>query len=289
MVCCIIGVARCDACHTDAPTRKQWRRKALKIIYDTEKLKKIIDDLFTLTGISLAIADTNGNCLYMQTKPEDCICIREQSCPEGRARCTADDKTLMHLAYERRESVSHVCHAGLIDTAVPILKGNTPVGFILIGRIVTEKMNIVDAEGMTHITEAQLSSMKNLLSRIVFENAIEIEYDELISRARDLIHKELSGELSIESLSERLYVSKNKLYKSFHSYYGLTVGEYILRARMTRAEELLRESEMPIFLVSESVGIQNYTYFSRLFKKRYGISPLAYRKSTSGNSEKVQE
>ena len=252
----------------------------MKIIYDTEKLKKIIDDLFTLTGISLAIADTNGNYLYMQTKPEDCICIREQSCPEGRARCAADDKTLMRLAYERRESVSHVCHAGLIDTAVPILKGNTPVGFILIGRIVTEKMNIVDAEGMTHITEAQLSSMKNLLSRIVFENAIEIEYDELISRARDLIHKELSGELSIESLSERLYVSKNKLYKSFHSYYGLTVGEYILRARMTRAEELLRESEMPIFLVSEAVGIQNYTYFSRLFKKRYGISPLAYRKRT---------
>jgi AraC-like DNA-binding protein len=261
----------------------------LKIIYDTEKLKKTIDDLFTLTGISLALADTNGNYLYMQTKPEDCICIREQSTPEGRARCTTDDKTLMHLAGERRESVSRVCHAGPVDTAVPILKDNVLVGFVIIGRIVTEKMDIVDAEGMTHITEAQLSSMKNLLSRIIFENAIEIEYDVLASRARELIHQELSSELSIKSLVKKLYVSKNKLYRSFHSYYGITVGEYIQKARMARAEELLRESEMPVFLISESVGIQNYTYFSRLFKKRYGISPLAYRKSISGNSEKEQE
>lgn len=260
----------------------------LRIIYNTEKLKKIIDDLFTLTGISMALVDTGGNYLYTVTKPEDCICIREQACPEGRARCSRDDKEMMRLAGERRESVSHVCHAGLVDTAVPILKSNTPVGFILIGRIVTENMRVRDAEGMTHITEAQLSSMKNLLSHIVFENAIEIEYDELISRARDLIHGELCGELSVELIAERLYVSKNKLYKSFRSYYGMTVGEYILNARMSRAAELLLESEMPVFLVSESVGIKNYTYFSRLFKKCYGISPLSYRKSGGSKNDGAQ-
>ena len=255
----------------------------MNVIYDTEKLKKIIDDLFCLTGISMALVDIHGNYIYKRTKPQDAVCIREISDPKGRARCIADDTKLIRLAAQKGESVSHVCHAGLIDTALPIIKSGIPVGYVLVGRVVTERTaHLVDeiTDTMTHITEAQHNSLKNLLSHIIFENAIKIEYDELICRAGDYIQKNLVSPLSVESICEALYVSKNKLYSSFRSYYGQTVGEYITEKRMQKAAELLRDSDLPVFLVAESVGIQNYTYFSRLFKKKNGLSPIDYRRCT---------
>ena len=94
----------------------------------------------------------------------------------------------------------------------------------------------------------------------------------------DYIDKNIASELSINQLCNYLYISRNSLYKAFHSYFDCTVNEYITRRRINKAAVLLRESGDSVTTIAESVGISNYTYFSRLFKKKMGMSPIRYRK-----------
>jgi len=251
---------------------------ALHIRYNIEKLSGIINDLTSVTGLSMAFMDCKNNYLYSKTKPQDSICIREQSTKEGRALCNRDDLALIRKCIEAGGAVSHVCHAGLTDTAVPIFKKGITVGYVIIGRILTESFGALPPQGMSHFTDEQLTSIKNLVSHIVFESAIDIDYDSVASRAKDYIEDNLSSDLTVDGICSALFISKNKLYESFHDDLGSTVSEYITERRISRAKELLAGGDEPIIRIAEAVGIPNYTYFSRLFKKVTGSSPKSYRK-----------
>ena len=52
----------------------------------------------------------------------------------------------------------------------------------------------------------------------------------------------------------------------------------MLRRRMEKAAQLLRDTDMPILAVSQSVGYENSSYFYRLFQQRYGTPPKEYRR-----------
>lgn len=54
---------------------------------------------------------------------------------------------------------------------------------------------------------------------------------------------------------------------------------------MKKAEQLLRETKLPINQISEAIGIVNTNYFYSIFKKKYGMTPLAYRRTRSGEAE----
>ena len=267
----------------------------MNIRYDLEKLKKIIDDLCTVTGLCMALLDSKGNFLYTHNTDASAFCKKIQSNPEGRARCSCSDKKMIKQCAAECKTVTHICHAGLLDTVVPILKSGILAGFIVIGRVrptldppkvhdTLEWLECDDAElselymKQCYLSDDMLSSLINLISNIVFENAIEIDYDKFIKTATDYIDKNLSGALTVDVLCRELFVSKNQLYKSFHSFFSCTVNEYVTSRRIAVAAEMLKNTEESVQDIAETVGLPNYTYFSKLFKKRTGISPHAYRK-----------
>lgn len=263
----------------------------MNIRYDIQKIKSIMDNLCGLTGLSMGFQDLKNNYIYHRTKDTDAVCLKVQQTPDGRARCFCSDEELINRCAKEKRPISHICHAGLLDTAVPIFKNKNIVGFIIIGRVRVNGATSSCYEDsyddeyiakryamMSSMTDEQMSSLINLISHIIFENAIFIDFDDIIARALEYIDSNISSDLSIESLCNNLYVSRNYLYKSFHSYFGCTVNEYITDRRIRMASILLRESSESVTSIADQVGIPNYTYFSRLFKKKTGVSPIKYRK-----------
>lgn len=257
----------------------------MNIRYNVEKIKEIIDNLYGLTGLSFGFIDVNNISVYARVRDNDEVCLNIQASPEGRARCVCSDLELALKCKKEKKPVSHICHAGLLDTAVPIIKNHTVVGILFIGRIRPNFKNgeapplpIQEYSMMSTLTEEQYSSLINLISNIIFENAIDVDCDDLIVRALEYIDKNIASDLSITDLCRYLYVSKNSLYRAFNTYFGCTVNEYITKRRISKAAILLRESRESVTAIAESVGVQNYTYFSRLFKKHMSMSPLQYRK-----------
>lgn len=83
--------------------------------------------------------------------------------------------------------------------------------------------------------------------------------------------------LSLELVSHIAGLSPSYLGKLFKGSTQKSFGEYLNHIRLEKARDLLISTHETAAKISESVGIYNTTYFSTLFKKKYGLSPSAFR------------
>lgn len=102
--------------------------------YDTDKLRRIIHALSTLTGISMAFLDTQYRFLCFSTKSND-FCSAIQQLPDSKGKCAHSDRTLLSKCSKSHEFECHICHAGLYDACMPIVKEQSLAGYVLMGRI----------------------------------------------------------------------------------------------------------------------------------------------------------
>lgn len=258
----------------------------MKLRYDVEKMERIISDLCVLTGISMSFLDAERRTLCRYTRDED-FCSLLQSDAGNKRLCSCSDELILNRCMESKRFESHICHAGLFDAAMPIIKDGIFAGIVLMGRV--KYSNNADRkelssemkekyESIPTFNEAQISSLGSLLPNVLFESAIFIEHDSRLDEIVEYIRNNLTERLSVEMICKRFLMSKNSLYAAFGEHLGMTVTEYITDVRMERAKSLLCDTAAPVYEIAEGVGINNYTYFCKLFKKREGRSPTQYRR-----------
>ena len=108
---------------------------------------------------------------------------------------------------------------------------------------------------------------------ITYQNHAQIVYD-----IYDYVGSHYNEELSMDDVCKLFLIGKTQLYNIFKEISGLTVSEYITEYRITKAKDLLINSECSVEMISQAVGYQNISSFSRAFKSRTGFSPIQYRK-----------
>ncbi|MCZ8518092.1 MULTISPECIES: AraC family transcriptional regulator [Paenibacillus] len=86
--------------------------------------------------------------------------------------------------------------------------------------------------------------------------------------------------ISIEHMAKTLGYHRTHLSKMFKQHTGMSPMQFLLKVRMERAKQLLTE-RLTIEQVASSVGFADALYFSKQFKKWYGVSPSEYRNSQS--------
>lgn len=262
----------------------------VKIKYNIPKLERIISDISVLTGISIAFLDTEYNELCSRKKYNDfCSAVKQQY--GNNDKCRISDDEIISRCKVSKSFESHICYAGLFDAVSPVIKNGIIVGYVMMGRVRSCKSPKTNTafralyEEIPFFTENQISSLRTLLQEILFETAITFDFDETIDDVIDFIENNLCQRLTISDICAKFGISKNYLYDGLKKYCGMTVNEYIISLRIESAKALLKETKYPVYTVCERVGIENYPYFCRLFKKRVNISPAEYRKRYS-NAEK---
>ncbi len=106
-------------------------------------------------------------------------------------------------------------------------------------------------------------------------------YIKLINETVDYIEEYLSDRLSLSILSKHFGVSDFHFNRMFKTVSGVTLKQYILGRKLTRASELLSMKERPIIDIAYDLGFEYPEVFSRAFKKQFGISPSVYQKNSS--------
>ena len=91
--------------------------------------------------------------------------------------------------------------------------------------------------------------------------------------------KHLETKMTIQELSRIFRLSPKKLQIGVKHLYGDTVGHYILNLRLAHAKHLFDTTESNASEVCHQIGLSSQSYFSKIFKNRYGLSPSLYRKS----------
>lgn len=97
-----------------------------------------------------------------------------------------------------------------------------------------------------------------------------------------IIEKEYSGNLSLDYLAEKVNLAPAYVSYMFKQETGETLVKYITDYRMKRAKELLEEQKLKIVQVGQACGYENQSYFNRLFKNQFGMTPKQYRERING-------
>ncbi|MGG1553451.1 response regulator transcription factor [Paenibacillus ferrarius] len=97
-----------------------------------------------------------------------------------------------------------------------------------------------------------------------------------IREACDYIAVNLAEELSAEMIASRVGISGEHLRHLFKQEMGLTLHDYITACRMEQAKGLLQSGHFKLYEISERVGYKSSYYFSKIFCKTVGMSPLDY-------------
>ena len=104
------------------------------------------------------------------------------------------------------------------------------------------------------------------------------------------IQGDLSTNLTVESLAKEAGTNVNKLQEGFKYVYNLTVNKYMQHVKLEAAKEMLKLSEKNISEIVTSIGLNNRSYFSKIFKEKYGVSPKYFLRTTKNlKSEEVEE
>jgi transcriptional regulator GlxA family with amidase domain len=92
------------------------------------------------------------------------------------------------------------------------------------------------------------------------------------------IRGNLHGDLTLETLAERIHLSPRHFARKFKATLGLTPSDFVEQLRLDEARWLLVNGDDPINDLAQTVGYGGDDTFRRAFERRYGIAPVEYRR-----------
>lgn len=266
--------------------------------YNPEKTEQLLKDFYRLTGIKIGICDSAERELcYIPKKLSD-FCALLRADPEMDRRCRECDKKAFAECRRSGKQYVYTCHAGLIECISPVMYESKIIGFIIVGQIKSGKNDSPSEEIAARENRGALEESFRRLPSVdpdTISAAIRIldactGYEYLKDLMLDgkyrvdvqvagFVREHLQDDLSVKLLCSRFRLSHSELYAVFREYFNATPAEYIKSCRLSAACELLASTDSPVARIAKDVGVPDYNYFSKVFKKAFGISPRDYRKT----------
>lgn len=101
----------------------------------------------------------------------------------------------------------------------------------------------------------------------------------IIFKAQQYVDNNLEKDISLDIVAEYLKLSKNYFWTLYKQETGETLLDYIVAAKINRAKEMLIKENMKVYEICETLGYSDKAYFSKLFKKNVGMTPLEYKRT----------
>jgi AraC family transcriptional regulator len=100
-----------------------------------------------------------------------------------------------------------------------------------------------------------------------------------LRKVEDYIAEHLAEEISVEQLAELVELSPSHFAHVFKETTGMTPLQFIARQRITRAQQLIRETSRSLIDVGLEIGYSSPSHFAQVFRRVVGVTPTAFRNS----------
>lgn len=100
------------------------------------------------------------------------------------------------------------------------------------------------------------------------------------------INAHIKGRITLSDIAEHMYLSTRQVSRIIMREFGMPLSELVCEKKLRSAKMLLKNSDMKIKEIASKVNLGGENYFYALFKKRYGMTPLEYRKNHMENIDK---
>lgn len=281
----------------------------MNILFNSEKLLRLITNLQTFTGIRTSVLDAQGRDIQINDWHNDfCRLINED--PQGHARCEDCDAQMVRCCAAKRGAYSYRCHAGMCEIILPVLERGVPIAYLVFGQLLddtpikqqwTDSAKSLDWYGgdMETLREAyfrlkqfsvrEMNAYAEILEALVAyiqqEGMIRsAEYTDL-QKLEIYLDQHYMENLSLKRISADLHVGTTKLCTLAKKLSGgTTLTKLVTKRRVEAAKLLLSGGDAPVSAVAGEVGFSDYNYFTKIFKSVTGMTPSAYRKKYRGES-----
>lgn len=261
------------------------------------ELKRILVDFHNLTRFKIVLYDADRKVLYSypETMCDFCKAVRSQ--PALAKKCIDCDNIGFDICDQTRQPYIYECHMSVTEAIAPIWSNGIHVGYLMFGQILRQPQQTVAAVATAQgvpVTEEMLRQMPTADDGYIRSavNMMRVCADYLCTREiirrnpnvlsyqlEQYICAHLDGELSLDALCRRFYLSRTKLYQLSQQNFQMGISDYIRRQRLEKAKKLLASTELSVAQIAGSVGIPDANYFTRIFRQTQGVTPLQYRKS----------
>ncbi len=107
------------------------------------------------------------------------------------------------------------------------------------------------------------------------------DHQQLVQKAMVMIRENAEDKLNLNDVAYQLQTSYSKFRKIFKRHTGLAPGQYLIQLKVDRAKSLLLYTDKLIKEVAYELNFDSEYYFSKFFKERTGLSPIAFKKRYS--------
>ena len=156
--------------------------------------------------------------------------------------------------------------------------------------LVADAENVVEAVDKTIETLNYDELQRNIEDAIIYLLPPKAETEtksmkSIVQLVVEWIQEHYAEEMSLSALANKYHVDSSYLSKMFSQEMGESLILYITNKRIEKAKEYMKNSEISLADVAFMVGYDDYTYFSRVFKKSTGMNPRNYRIELQGEKE----
>lgn len=211
---------------------------------------------------------TNPYCMWVKKCDNNC-CIKSQQ----------------SLILEGKSGI-RICHAGVKEFILHFYKGGAPAGIISVSGYRENSFNsknmslweesLNDGEIPSELLTTLLTPLAIMLEKLV-ENESSGEGNEY---NRILIYlNEYYMSADLESICRHFHRSPSHISHLFKKQTGMTIRAYCNKLKLEKAKKILETTDTPITNIAFDTGFNDVSYFINLFRRKYGLSPMVYRKS----------
>ena len=140
-----------------------------------------------------------------------------------------------------------------------------------------EELYQISMERTEYAKCKQIALIYRFFSLLLQNSTKQLQYN-ISESVKTIIDYNFCRAITVQEIAHTLHVDPAYLTRNFTQKYGIAPKERLIDKRIEYAKRLLRESDASIKEIAISVGYVDQLYFSRIFKKREGLSPLEYRK-----------
>lgn len=274
-----------------------------------QNLQILIDQLSRHRKLHISILDLSGilNTPLTQISIKNAVhtkhfCDIAKSTDRGLAACLRCKMLANTKAVQKKKPFSGHCIYGLYEAAYPVIINQNVAAVVYVGNAVIDKERTV----------SQMKRICSLTGAEQYKLSEEIEQCELLGDSSELFQiaelvadyvkmlyaasppkaqkmhwlvslmkqhadEMFSSNISLKELAVTYRKNEKYLGRLFKKEMGIGFGDYCMQVRLHKAEQMLMQSDEKIIDIALECGFNNISYFNRLFKKKHGIPPRAYR------------
>lgn len=223
--------------------------------------------------------------------------------PNGLDRCMRCKRLAIQKARKTRKPFGGYCVNGAYEYCYPVYKDETLICIIFIGNIIRDKARFLRKSKLSaddpiletmsedipdavceKITQVIASYIRMLLDTLE-ESTKEKPTNPTINAVRSYLDCYFFHDITLAGLAKLYHYNEKYLGALFKQQLGISFHDYLNQRRLKHARILLKSTRNSILEIAARSGFNNVTYFNRIFKSKFGITPSQFRQEQAKNDK----